>query len=115
MGPGKGLPEGLEHEGPSLKWQARQEPKRKGLSGPGCRSFPPPPASGQPTGVGRCGVGDVQTIDTTPAEPGSPDHNNVPFCPAGDRGHCVRALGPEMRPSERQDCLGDLCGLGLPS
>lgn len=105
MRPGKGLPEGLEHEGPSLTGQARQEPQEEeGTLRP--RGHPPAPASGQPTGVGRCGVGDVQTTDITPAEPESPDRNNAPFCPGGDRGHCVRTLQPEMRPSERQDCLG---------
>lgn len=51
-------------------------------------------------------MGDVRTTDITPAEPESPDRNNEPFCPGGDRGHCVQRLQPEMHPSERQDCLG---------
>lgn len=33
----------------------------------------------------------------TPAGPGSPDRNNAPFCPGGDRGHCVCRLRPETQ------------------
>lgn len=67
-------------------------------------------ASDQPPGMGRCRVGDVRATSITPAQPASPDRNNAPFCPSGDRGHCVCWLPPETRgtdrPSERQDCLG---------
>lgn len=61
-------------------------------------------------GGGRCHVGDVQATNIAPAEPESPDRNNAPFCPDGDRGHCVCRLQTDtrstVRPSERQGCLG---------
>lgn len=42
--------------------------------------------------VGRCRVGEAQTTNITPVEPESPDPNNAPFCPGGDRAHCMCGL-----------------------
>lgn len=87
----------------------------KGLPGP---ERPAAPLPTQPLasplagggGGGRCHVGDVQATNIAPAEPESPDRNNAPFCPDGDRGHCVCRLQTDtrstVRPSERQGCLG---------
>lgn len=81
-------------------------PPRKGLPGPGAP---------HPSLWGMCRP---QTSPQQGRVTQSPDHNNAPFCPGGDRGHCVRwpwpVAGGSARLSERQDCLGQPPGLGLP-
>lgn len=97
-------------EGTSLMCEARQVPPRKGLPGPGAPHRPTQPLGSTLWGMCR--------PQTSPQQAESPDHNNAPFCPGGDRGHCVRwpwpVAGGSARLSERQDCLGQPPGLGLP-
>lgn len=86
----------------------------KGLPGPERPAAPLPtqPLASPLAGGGRGEVprGGCAGYKHPPAEPESPDRNNAPFCPDGDRGHCVCRLQTDtrstVRPSERQGCLG---------
>lgn len=89
----------------------------KGLPGPERPAAPLPtqPLASPLAGVGGAGGGatwGMCRLQTSPQQsPSHPtDRNNAPFCPDGDRGHCVCRLQTDtrstVRPSERQGCLG---------